>query len=199
MWMPGRLWATSVILGSMAYGATVAAEEPANPSGRPVLGLYAGVEAKSTELAGGTGVLLGPQLCWTLSDVFAFGLSAFVLVPGFYPLTAQGDIERVRLVYGNLRAGYVFLPEAPVHPIALLLIGAGGASVAGHGDTPDAGAAVFLIEPALELEFAPRAWRSLRVGVAGSYRKVLMPSIADLAAASMSRWTGSVFVRVALF
>lgn len=195
----GRFGATLVLLGSMLCRATAAAEAPSN-SGEPARQvLYGGVESKFTELAGGTGVLFGPQLCWTLRDAFAFGLSAFVLVPGLYPLTAQGNIERVRLVYGNLRAGYVLLPQAPVHPTALLLVGAGGVSVAGRGDTPGDGAAIFLIEPALELEFAPPAWSSLRTGVAASYRKVLMPAIAELNAASMSRWTGSIFVRVALF
>jgi hypothetical protein len=199
MWRQSRIWLTTVFSGSILCAGAALAEAPSSSAQSQVPVLYAGLESKFSGFAGGTAVLLGPEVCWTVRDAFALGLSAFLLVPGFYPLAAQGDIERLRLIYGNLRAGYVFLPDLPVHPTALVLFGAGGASVSGRGDTPGAGAAVFLVEPALELEFAPKAWSSLRMGVAVSYRKVFMPTIAEIDAASLSRFAGSVFARVALF
>jgi hypothetical protein len=165
------------------------------PAQHPLHGLYAGVDAKLTSLAGTAGVFVGPHVGWVVADVFVFGLGAYTLAHGLHPTSIEGT-GTLRVTYGDLRAGYVFLPEAPIHPTLLLLVGAGSASVAERGDLPEVGAAMFLLEPALELELAPSAWRPLRAGAAASYRIAMLPEIAGVDRADLSGLTGSAFVRI---
>jgi hypothetical protein len=194
-----RLLARMLVSSCSLCGAAEAIEPTTPATQSPLQELYFGVESKLTALAGRTTAFVGPQVGWTLNGRYVLGIAGYAPVRAVYPRALREEGGRLRMFYGNLRAGYVFTPEAPVHLIGLLLFGAGGASVERSDGGVGEGAAVFMLEPALELELAPPVWRFFRAGLGVSYRAVVLRDVAGLDAADLSRPTASAFVRLGWF
>jgi hypothetical protein len=189
-----------MLVSSFGFCGVAAAVEPMAPAAEPPLqGLYFGLESKLTALAGSTTAFVGAQVGWTLNDRFVLGIAGYAPVRAVYPRALSEEGGRLRMFYGNLRAGYVVTPEAPVHLIGLLLFGAGGASVEKSAGASGEGTPVFMLEPALELELAPPAWRLFRAGLGVSYRAVALRDVGGLNAADLSRPTASAFARLGWF
>jgi len=165
---------------------------------QPFRGMYMGVDSSVTAVAGSAGALLGPQIGITAGG-HVFGVAGYGLVPSVEPARggATGPGARVGLAYGVIRAGTVLFPEEPVHVIPLLLFGGGAVGVTeATGTTSEA---IFVVEPRLEVEVAPRRWRTLRFGAQGSYRFVSAFELAGIDARDLSGPAAGAFVRAGFF
>ena len=143
--------------------------------------------------------MIGPQLGVGAGEL-VFGVAGYGLGSPVDPAHLQAPRQRpqVSLGYGVIQAGTLLFGDGPVHVIPLLLFGGGAVSVVqAHGGT--AGEAIFVLEPKLEIEIAPRGIRALRFGAQGSYRFVSAFELAGLGARALSGPAAGAFVKLGFF
>ena len=166
---------------------------------QPFRGMYVGIDSSITSIAGSAGAMVGPQLGVVAGDL-VFGVAGYGLAGAVEPghLQTPGQRTQVSLGYGVIQAGAVLFANEPIHVTPLLLFGGGAATVA-QTRAATAGEAIFVLEPKLEIEIAPRGLRALRFGAQGSYRFVSAFELAGLDAPALSGPAAGAFVKLGFF
>jgi hypothetical protein len=194
---PLRAAVVAGLIVSLLSAPSRASERPADVD-QPFRGMYVGVDSSITSIAGSTSALLGPQV-GIVAGQNVFGVAGYGLAPSAEPMQrdSTGRTMQVSLGYGVIHAGTVLLQNQPIHVIPLLLFGGGAITVAGANGTT--GEAIFVVEPKLEVEIAPRRARSLRFGAQGSYRFVSAFELGGLSARDLSGPAAGGFVKLGFF
>ena len=169
------------------------------PVDQPFRGMYVGIDSSITSIAGSAGAMVGPQL-GVVAGGLVFGVAGYGLGGAVEPTHLQAPAQRtkVSLGYGVIQAGALLFADEPVHVTPLLLFGGGAVTVARTG-AATAGEAIFVLEPKLEIEIAPRRIRALRFGAHGSYRFVSAFELAGLDAPALSGPAAGGFVKLGFF
>lgn len=197
-WLARGLPLAALLSGALLWPRPAAAETPSRSARDSFAGLYLGVDAKVTRLAGGQAFLIGPHLGWVLVSDVSLGLGLYTSTHAVRAPDAGDPTSTLRMTYGTLRAGYVFFSASPIHLTPALLFGAGGVSIVPPGSDGE-GAVVFTLEPTLELELAPPSWRFVHLGASVTYRVAALPEVGGVTARELSFPSASAFVRLGFF
>lgn len=187
------------LLASASTPHALAAEREPPAVEQPFRGLYVGVGSSITTIAGSPAAMIGPELGVVAGD-YVFGVAGYGLGTAVEtaPVEGVGRTAQVGLGYGVLQVGSILFREEPVHLTPLLLFGGGGVTLT----RPAAGATgetIFVLEPKLELEVAPRSMRALRFGAHGSYRFVSAFELAGLDARALEGPAAGGFIKLGFF
>jgi hypothetical protein len=145
--------------------------------------------------------LVGPNIGWVLSDTWKVGVSGFLVANTVEPEQLQDAIGRreLELWYATGHVGYVLLAPYAIHLIPILAAGMGNVTVV----RTDLGLGKYelvpLVEPAIEVELAPRPVPFFRAGVLASYRYMFTDDIDNVSASGFSNPAVGLFVRFGSF
>lgn len=193
----------AAIVGGLIAGSlptlAIARERETTTVEQPFRGMYVGLGSSITAIAGTPAAMIGPELGVVAGDyVFAvagYGLGTAVETA---PVETGGRAAQLGLGYGVLQVGSILFREEPVHLTPLLLFGGGAVTLTrpGAGAT---GEAIFVLEPKLEIEIAPRSMGALRFGAHGSYRFVSAFELAGLDAHALEGPAAGAFLKLGFF
>ena len=135
----------------------------------------------------------GARGAWVANHRFAVGAGVYALAN---TIDAEQLVEPItKLVYAGLELEYIGLHAAPVHYSYLVFVGAGRRW---RTDEPDPDHdEIWVIEPALNLEFAPT--RFLRIDTGAGYRFVGRVTSEDIDNGDLAAFFGALTFKVGSF
>ena len=192
--------------GAASQPAATAPDKDTAPAPRnrplpPEHGLHVGFEVKGSMLSDTLSFLVGPNIGWVLGETWKVGVSGFTMLNTVEPeqLTDAVGRRELELWYATGHVGYVLLAPYAIHIIPVVAAGVGNVTVL----RTDLGLGKYklvpLVEPALEVELAPRPIPFLRAGVLASYRYMFIDEVDNVSGSELSNPAVGAFVRLGSF
>ncbi len=164
------------------------AQEETLISGDIESGGFGGPVVKFSPVNNVTSVFVGGRGGWIVNHSFilgggGYGLASNVDARGLH---VNGQQAKLTFGYGGVEMEYVAMPNKLVHYSAMLLIGGGGVGYRDslYMDQSSEAKAVFVLEPALQVDLNVTTF--MRVSIGASYRYVSGTGLAGTSAADLS-------------
>jgi hypothetical protein len=153
----------ALVLPLIFAGSSVAAaQERTLVGGGLESGGFGAPVVKFSDIGGEFAVFAGARGGWIINHTLVLGLGGYGLASSIGDYPGEREVE---FGYGGLELEYINSSDDIVHFTILTLIGAGGVTA-----LFDEGEAVFVLEPAANLEVNVTKW--FRLGAGGGYRFV---------------------------